>query len=209
MEQATSTMFDIPKIPDIQVHGRTDSGIFEELFELIGQDYQQHRTEFMRRYYDHLPSTLQTSNGYILPGVEPLLNRLTSTPEIQLGLLTGNTRRAAELKLNHFGLDSFFQFGGYGDHHCCRNEVARLARQAAQDYLGDRFKPDKLWVVGDTVNDIRCARAVEARVIAVETGGGNRSELESADPDQQLETLVQTDTFLNFLNLSDTSPNSA
>ena len=38
-------------------------------------------------------------------------------------------------------------------------------------------------MVGDTVNDIRCARAIGANVIAVATGGTTAAELEAAEPD--------------------------
>ncbi|MCA9218994.1 MAG: HAD family hydrolase, partial [Planctomycetales bacterium] len=42
---------------------------------------------------------------------------------------------------------------------------------------------------GDTPLDIRCARAIGARVIAVGTGGHCRDELKQAGPDLLVEDL--------------------
>ncbi len=102
-------------------------------------------------------------------------------------------------KLKHFGLAHFFKFGGYGDKHADRDDVARQAKRSAQATLGERFDAAKMWVVGDTVHDVRCARAIDSRVIAVETGGVDRDELASAQPDLLVETLTDSQPFFDML----------
>jgi phosphoglycolate phosphatase len=47
-------------------------------------------------------------------------------------------------------------------------------------------------VVGDTPLDIRCARAIHARVLAVATGGATFEELEKHGPDWVVPDLRQT-----------------
>ncbi len=42
---------------------------------------------------------------------------------------------------------------------------------------------NKLLVVGDTPLDIRCARAIGAKVLAVATGGATLEELKEHNPD--------------------------
>ncbi len=198
MRIALSQMFGIREIPDIEVHGRTDRGIVAEIFEHISLDFEEHVDEFSSLYWRNLPSTLEQTEGWVLPGVIELLTRLSSVPGFALGILTGNALRAAEIKLQHFELDNFFHFGGYGDDHACRNEVARLALDSARDFLGDEFEAQKLWVIGDTVNDIRCARSIGSKVIAVETGGADSQELRTADPDAQFTDLGDGDSFVRL-----------
>ena len=205
MRIAMSQLFGIDEIPSLEVHGRTDRGILRDLFEHANLDFDEHGEEFNRVYWQHLPSSLHQTEGWILPGVMELLTRLASTPGFALGILTGNARRAADIKLDHFELSPFFAFGGHGDRHACRNDVAAVARAAAAEHLGSQFDPEKIWVIGDTVNDIKCARAIESRVIAVETGGTAPADLRAAEPDAQLATLADCETFLNLFEAYESS----
>ncbi|MDB2686565.1 HAD hydrolase-like protein [Mariniblastus sp.] len=178
------------------VHGRTDHGIMTDVFAGIGQDYQKHRNEFDQLYWSKLPEVMATSGGELLPGVLQLLEALSAEPDMALGILTGNARAAADIKLKFFGIEQYFSFGGYGDHDSDRNQVAALAVAEARSSLKDSFDSDQVWVIGDTVNDIRCGRSVGAKVIAVETGGGTRKELLEAEPDIVFKDLANKDAFL-------------
>lgn len=202
MKIALSQMFGNDDIPEVEVHGRTDRGILGDIFEHRQLDYHQHGAEFSRQYWRNLPGSLKQTRGQVLPGVVALLERLQGDSNFSLGLLTGNARRAAEIKLTHFKLDRFFQFGGFGDDHACRNEVARQAMNSARDYLNDQFDPDQVWVIGDTVNDIRCARAIGSRVITVETGGADVSTLKEHRPDAHLKDLSDSNAFIELFQLA-------
>ena len=196
MRIAMSQLFGIDEIPVLEVHGRTDRGILNDLFDHASLDFDVHGEEFNRVYWQHLPDSLRATDGWILPGVVELLSTLASEPEFALGILTGNARRAADIKLDHFELSPFFEFGGHGDDHACRNDVAALAHAAAAEHLGSHFDPNKVWVIGDTVNDITCARSIGSRAIAVETGGTKPADLRAAEPDAQFETLADCQQFL-------------
>lgn len=198
--QAMNEMFDVKEISKVPVHGRTDEGILSDLFAAHSLSFDQHREAFSQRYWELLPKTLAAGEGEILPGVEELLEQLEAMPMVSMGILTGNAKQAANIKLQHFGLQRFFQFGGYGDRHRDRNDVANLARVAAQERLGEQFKPDQLWVIGDTVNDVTCARSIDARVVAVETGGASRDVLSQSGPDCQLATLAQSEKFVKAIS---------
>jgi phosphoglycolate phosphatase-like HAD superfamily hydrolase len=54
-------------------------------------------------------------------------------------------------------------------------------------------------VVGDTPRDIACARAGNARAIAVATGGFSREALEAHAPDAVLDDLTDTDEVVHTL----------
>ena len=180
----------------VAVHGRTDHGIMTDVFDTLEKDYQHYRGEFDQLYWNKLPRVLGKSGGNLLPGVVELLEVLAAAPDVALGILTGNARVPADIKLKHFGIEGYFSFGGYGDNHSNRNQVAAEAVEAARSQLQESFNADRVWVIGDTVNDITCARSVGAKVIAVETGGGTHDELVLAAPDAIFADLLNVNDFL-------------
>ena len=199
IRRAFSELFGFDNVQRVPVHGRTDFGILSEMFHQFDLDPETHLRRFNEAYWDFLPAALLEVEGRVLPGVMDLLDELTKREDVALGLLTGNSERAAMIKLEHFGLIHFFDFGGYGEWHVDRDDVAGLAKQAAQAHVGRNFREDKLWVIGDTVNDIRCARAIDSQVAVVETGGADPSELNSAKPDLQIPDLSDTRMLLQHL----------
>ena len=184
---------------EIPYAGRTDRGIARDLF--AAHDIRDTADNFARHadaYLARLPDCLAAHGGRVLPGVAALLDTLRARPDVALGLLTGNTRRGAELKLSHFGLSDHFAFGGYGDRHHDRDDVARDAYRAAREYLG-RDCRDSLWVIGDTPADVRCARAIGAKAVAVATGWHSPETLAACEPDLLLADLSAPDAWLALL----------
>ena len=180
---------------DVPVEGRTDRGITRDLFSAhqideTPENWQKFRDAYLR----HLPAQLKNRPGTVLPGILSLLETLHASSHVTLGLLTGNTRRGARIKLSHFGIDHYFDFGGFGDHHYQRNDVAREALQEVHARHGADFNADRVWVIGDTALDVQCARSIGARAIAVGTGGHTLEELRTAQPDHL------------FADLSDSAP---
>lgn len=193
-------LFGVPQIGPLEVHGRCDRGILGNLFDSLNVSFEDHHEEFCQRYYQNLPGSLVENEGRLLPGVRGLLEALQRRSDAALGLLTGNLQQAAQIKLTHVDVIDFFSFGGYGDHFADRNDVAASAVEMAQKELGDAFDPDKVLVIGDTVNDIRCARSIGAKVIAVETGGATRDELKAAQPDCLFSDLSNPDEFFQQMS---------
>lgn len=199
MQQTMADLFGVDKPLDVQVSGRTDHSIISDFFSAVSLDVNEHRQRFCVRYCQLLKPMLAKTSGVVLPGVVELLDSLQANSEVTLGLLTGNLHEAADLKLKHYGLSHYFSFGGFGDHHSNRNDVAAVACDEAWKHLGQRFRDDLVWVIGDTVNDVLCARSVDANVIAVETGGGTPEQLRAAEPDVQYSRLPDPQQFLNDL----------
>ena len=200
MAETAKELFGVEEIGPLNVHGRCDRGILAELFQGLGVSYEQHHEEFSQRYYQNLPASLIRNQGRLLPGVKSLLETLHTEDNIALGILTGNLKRAAEIKLKHVGVEQYFSFGGYGDQFADRNDVASQAVQSAKNTIKEVFSSDQVWVIGDTPNDIRCARSIGAKVLAVETGGGSSEELSNADPDLLLPDLSDCAIWLKSLN---------
>jgi len=168
----------------VDIHGRTDRGITRDLFRFHGiDDLPEHWERFREAYLRVLPESLAARAGMVLPGIVSLLELLRTREDVLIGLLTGNTREKTRIKLAHFRLDHFFEFGGFGDDHLNRDDVAREALAMAQNRLNAPADLRRVWVIGDTPNDIRCGRAIHARTIAVATGNHTADELAAAAPD--------------------------
>jgi phosphoglycolate phosphatase len=197
MEQALAVEFGVTRpVENIPTAGRTDCAITRDLFAFHDLPLDEGAwTRFLNAYFARLPEHLCQRPGAILPGVRRLLDHLAQQPQVVLGLLTGNFAHSARLKLEHYGLARHFTFGGYGDHHHDRDDVARLAVAALRE-RHPHVPMDQVWVIGDTPADIRCGRAVGANTFAVATGLYSRDELALHQPDVLAETLEHPERWL-------------
>jgi phosphoglycolate phosphatase-like HAD superfamily hydrolase len=185
---------------DIEVAGKTDRAIIRDIL----RKYQVEPTEkniasFAEDYIRGLPLSLSRSRGRVLPGIQPLLERLKPQPNIALALLTGNLQQGARLKLQHYGLWDFFEFGAFADDHHDRNELGAFARERAQRKHGHDFDAADIDVIGDTNYDIACGNAFGARTIAVATGSWSRERLQACSPDFLFDDLADTDEVIKKL----------
>jgi phosphoglycolate phosphatase-like HAD superfamily hydrolase len=184
--RAFATEFNIPNgTGQLKFSGRTDIGLARELF-------LQHQIEpspanfelFFGSYVFWLDCFLTQTRGCVLPGVWEFISQLHALPEPPaLGLLTGNIRLGAEIKLRYFELWEVFRTGAFGDDHEDRNQIAALAKERGSRLLGDELRGEQILVVGDTPRDIECARAIGARTLIVATGSVPFEELETHRPD--------------------------
>jgi phosphoglycolate phosphatase len=195
MESALATAFGVPADSGIVPYaGRTDRSIVRDLFRLHGvADTPENFQRFVAAYLAHLPDCLGRNQGRVLPGIANLLAQLRGRENVAVGLLTGNMQAGAKVKLTHFGLFDDFAFGGFGDHHWERDDVARMALEVARERHGNLVL-DRIWVIGDTPLDVQCARAIGARAAAVATGYHSVEQLALTQPD------------LLFADLSDPTP---
>jgi phosphoglycolate phosphatase-like HAD superfamily hydrolase len=191
LEGALASEFGIPEVAGrVEFSGRTDRAIVHDLLTLHGIDSTPaNHDRLLASYLGHLPACLARSAGKVLPGIAALLEALGGRAGVVVGLLTGNVRAGARLKLGHYGLFHHFVLGGFGDRHLCRNDVAREALAEVHNHLNGSVRPDQIWVIGDTPLDIRCARAIGARVAAVGTGWHTLEELAADEPDLLLADL--------------------
>jgi phosphoglycolate phosphatase-like HAD superfamily hydrolase len=171
-------------IDGVEIAGRTDRGIARQILQKYGAPITEPNiTEFLDDYVRQLAIELPHRPGKILPGVLELLTRILEKSHHALGLLTGNMRAGAELKLRHYDLWRFFEFGAFADDHHDRNELGVFARQRAHETTGIAFSPEQIDVIGDTPHDIACGKAIGARTIAVATGSYSPDQLARFEPD--------------------------
>jgi phosphoglycolate phosphatase len=199
LETAFTEDFGLELRVQVPYSGRTDRAIVRELFEAHGVAQTPANLErLLAGYMQRLPGCLERLKGRVLPGIADLLVYLQLQEQVAVGLLTGNVRAGAKVKLGHFGLFEHFSFGGFGDHHFDRDDVAREALAAVHAHVHPRASPDRIWVIGDTPLDVRCARAIGANAVAVATGLHTCDELAAAAPDLVLKDLADPTPFLNM-----------
>ena len=185
---------------DVEIAGRTDSGIASSILQKYHVDPTPKNIEaFLDEYVGFLPETLSTTDGKILPGISEILIRMKGKTDRVLGLLTGNVKRGAELKLQHYRLWNFFEFGAFADDHHDRNQLGEFARTRAQEKHGHEFDAAQIDVVGDTPHDIACGKAFRARTIAVATGTWSREKLSAFEPDFLFDDLSNVDEVIRTL----------
>lgn len=171
-------------LSDIEFAGKTDRAIMRDILSKYGKPIDDESVRpFTEKYIARLPNELPRRDGYVLPGIRELLTKLRTRPHIVLGLLTGNLERGAKLKLQHYGLAEFFDFGAFADDHHDRNELGAFARERAREKHGHDFDAADIDVIGDTGHDIACGKAFGARTIAVATGSWSRERLAQHAPD--------------------------
>lgn len=191
MYAAMASAFDLENLDDgIPFAGRTDRAIGRDLLMRHGlEDSETNWRRFVRAYLEHLPQSLASRPGRVLPGVASLLELLRGRGDVAIGLLTGNLSEGAKTKVRHYGIDHFFRFGGFGDRHLDRNDVAREALAEVIKHLPIPVQLERIWVIGDTPLDVRCARSIGAKILAVCTGLHSRADLATEQPDILLDDL--------------------
>lgn len=172
--------------------GKTDPQIVFELTALAGlkrSGVEPRLAEVFGRYCSHLSSMLTPANTRTLAGVREILAELARHAEVAVGLLTGNIRPGAEIKLRAAGIGDCFAIGAFGSDHEDRNRLVPIARARARDLWGADFAGSSTVVVGDAEADIRCARAGGARAVAVASSKTSREKLAALTPDALLDSL--------------------
>ena len=165
--------------------GRTDYSLVREFFGFNQIAPTPGNFErFFDRYVFWLDDILRESKTEVCPGVWEFIREVQGLPQAPLlGLLTGNIRLGAEIKLRHFNLWNVFETGAFGDDHEDRDQIAAVAQQRGSRILETQLRGDQVLVIGDTPHDIRCARAIGANALGVATGGSKLEDLKLHQPD--------------------------
>lgn len=190
------------ELPPLQLAGATDPAIAMDVFNLVKREHTRNDVfAFLDRYLAHLQRRLHADDfsGFTLPGVAGLLDALRHESEAHLGLLTGNVRRGAEIKLTRHGIYDRFLDGGFGSDHHDRNQLGPVALQRMQEATSTRYDIADVIVIGDTPKDIRCAEAFGAKCLAVATGQYSADELNALKPWRCVESFADVPAMVELL----------
>ncbi len=180
--------------------GRTDRGIF---MELIGDMPDAHLLlhQVMENYANAMSQNLSSNHMSVHNGAIESVNDAASL-NIPIGLCTGNVRKVAMKKVQAAGLHGIFSFGGFGEASENRNDLPGEADREYKSQYDHQPEPSQYVIIGDTPNDIRCAKYFGAKSVAVTTGGFTAKELERHEPDLIVDSLHDPKTWLSDLNFS-------
>ena len=182
-EAAAEIGLNLNDLRQIQAAGMTDYSIAGQILAAMTGRPAKHAeiTALEGRYEELLPKHLEKHEGRVLPSVREILAALHEQGAISL-LLTGNSRKGAELKMRKFGLDSFFDFerSAFCENSQTRDDVANHALKSVQALTVTN--PARVFVVGDTPHDVRCGKNIGAYTIGVATGTFSESELAEHAP---------------------------
>ncbi len=187
----------------VEISGRTDKFIAMQICRRHGRMASpENITAFINSYLEHLESLLPLKKGRLLPGIPGLLAALKQRRHVALGLLTGNVAKGAHLKLSHYGVWDYFEFGAFSDDSHDRNELGHYAVARATALHGKGFDPTRTFVIGDTPHDVACGKAIGAKTVVVATGSHSREELADCNPDFLFDDLSDVPAVLAALGIS-------
>ncbi len=189
----------------IRPDGKTDPIIALELLRHFGRESlwtERSREELFACYLSCLDEEMETAHGHghirVLPGVRELLDALAARPGYALGLVTGNLRAGAKVKLARAGLDHYFSFGGYGSDSDDRTLLIRTGMERGAQAVAPATVRS-CFVIGDTPLDIIHGRAAGASVIAVASARYTLDDLAAHDPDLLVPDLTDVPRILAFM----------
>ncbi|HEX8720380.1 MAG TPA: HAD family hydrolase [Pyrinomonadaceae bacterium] len=194
------------RLSELGVSGMTDLQIVAEALRDEGftsEDVRGRAAELVPLYLEELERlTREEEVFYPLAGARAALEALDRSPRYLNSLLTGNVEPAARLKLRLVGLADFFRLpGAFGEDSHDRRDLPALAGERISRRLGAALRPEQFVVVGDTPNDIACARHYGARAVAVATGRAyDAAQLRAHSPDALLPDLTDTELLLRTLS---------
>lgn len=196
------------ELVSMRIAGLTDFQIAERTFQTMGIEADPiFLRRFVDRYGELLPSSLPRKQGTVMPNVCEILECLRHRSDVRSYLLTGNTRAGAHAKLTHYNLLRYFPDGAFAEDTGDRGSIARRALSLAR--LNGDVDEERVFVIGDTPHDVECARAIDARTIAVATGGYTFDELEAHQPWCVLRELPTVDEFVKLIDVDESTSPSA
>ena len=150
----------------------------------------------LKLYIAELGSAFEKSpKPFVYKDTIKLLNKVREK-RCSYGILTGNIKAAAKIKLKKFNLWKEFSFGVYGEDANSRSDLVWLAREKAWEELEESFRFKDIILVGDTVSDAEAASQNGSKSIIVSRIDDKKAGLEESSA-----TIVVDD--LNQVNLND------
>lgn len=190
-------------------HGKTDLQILADIereFVLEKTMLTARAGELWDLLYDRFKMNITKETIRLMPGIEQLISIFDDHDDYALGLVTGNFKQNAYLKLSVNALDKYFPVGAFGCDNENRNALPIIALNRAADsgLIPSDFSRRKALIIGDTLRDIECAKVNNIPALAVATGGISKDVLASSEPELIFDDFTHAqnvfDIIDNYLN---------
>lgn len=180
--------------------GNTDRNVLDQVMAArqlrLEEDDVQRIFAFIA---EELRELLRLNPARAVAGAGAFLARMEADG-FALGLVTGNIRACAYLKLASVGFDRYFGFGGFGDRHANREHIARTALTAARA-AGVEVAIESICLVGDTPFDVAAGQALGIPVIGVATGKYDAAALRDAGAVLAVADFADADGLLAWMDV--------
>lgn len=183
----------------ISMAGKTDIQIMKEGLRTHGIESENGNVGLLiGGYVEHLKREIENTQKHLKPGIRETLQMMSGRKDVSLGLLTGNIKAGAQIKLGAFNLTGYFPFGAFGDDDEDRNKLLPIAVERFRSFHGRGIEYGDCIVIGDTPRDVECAKIYGAYAVAVATGPYSYDSLFAAGADIVLRNISEMDCFPIF-----------
>lgn len=186
----------------IDHHAKTDKRIIIEVLEKVGierKEIHQKLGECMRVMVEYFSEAIEEEGVIILEGVLELLEELKDRGHI-LGIVTGNLKPIADIKLSKTGLKKYFEVGAFGSESLERAELVRLAIRRAEEKFDLKLATNDVFLIGESPRDVESAKKNRVKIIAPTTGKYDEEELRKAGADFIVESLKERNKILKIIS---------
>jgi phosphoglycolate phosphatase len=177
-------------IDGIAYHGKTDLGILRAALDRMGISGKVFEAKLPAALDVVCLDVAANANrivANVCEGIPEVLAQLKTAGKL-LGVASGNLEPVGWHKVAAAGLRQFFSFGCFSDRCEMRVDIFRQGMVEARRRLGGNAA---VCFIGDTPEDIRAARGVSAKVVAVCTGIFKNDELACHAPDACVSSCLE------------------
>ena len=183
LHQAMLEIFGVDtNIEGLPYHGKTDVAILRAALSRCGvsdADFDERLPRALAAVCREVSAHASGILPVVCPAVPEVLFQVHQDDKL-LGVASGNLESVGWNKITAAGLRHFFVLGSFGDRCEFRAAIFDHAVRMAREHSGSAAT---VCFVGDTPDDIRAARSVNAKIIAVSSGSFAFHELQAMNPD--------------------------
>lgn len=176
----------------VDTSARSDKDVFMEVLEKYNRTFSEALWDgFMKEYTKQLETFKASDVWRANADAVPFIQALSKTDH-KLSMITGELEIGAAYKLEKIGVWQYFPTGGFGEDGLRRFDIADAALKKAKAIYGDTY--DEMYIIGDTLLDIKTARHLGAKVISIATGSNTKEELAKLNPDYLIERFSEIES---------------
>jgi phosphoglycolate phosphatase len=166
--------------------------VYDGSFELLGEA-QRKQTEIQEKKEKILYIPIEDTIS--------LAKLLKQKEGIFLSIMTGNLEKPGNWKLKIAGIDGLIGVRLFSDGFKSRDSMAKSVFEFAYVKFGIIFSPQEITVIGDSIHDVRCGKAIGANTIGYTAGRvDGRENLTREGADLVVESLMDK-TVMAYFNL--------
>lgn len=194
-----------PVYPFEMLLGNTDTHNFHSVYKhifgknLSAAEFKKLKAEYLKVLPGVVKKQFKSKKYSVIKGIEKFLAALSKNKNIALALGTGNFEEAAYIKLAPSKLGKYFKTGGFGTDSQVRAEMLAAGVRRAEKFFKTKFKPEDVFIVGDTPKDIVAAKANGYHSAVVLTAHSDRKTITRAAAELEEEDFTDLETWFVWL----------